>query len=144
MFTAIVVAMLGLFGLHYAGLLNFELVYVNPTFLWPQLVGGLIFGVGFAVGQHCPGTAAVACGTGNYDAIVYTGGFLGGAVLFAFVQPFFEGFYEATSLGRALLFDTFHVPAGVIVLAVVVMAVCAFVFTHWLDRKLGNAKTEGA
>src|SRR5512141_1554308 len=50
LFTAIVVAMLGLFGLHYTGLLDFELIYVTPTYLWPQLVGGLIFGFGFVIG----------------------------------------------------------------------------------------------
>lgn len=54
MFTAILVAMIGLFGLTFLGVVDFSQVYVNETFIWPQLVGGLIFGVGFAVGQYCP------------------------------------------------------------------------------------------
>ena len=140
MFTAIVVAMVGLFGLHYTGLLNFELVYVNPTFLWPQLVGGLIFGVGFGVGQHCPGTAAAACAVGNFDAMAYVGGFLAGAVGFAFVEPLVKDFFESGSMGRELLPDAFGLPKGVVVLGVVVMALGAFAFTHWLDKKLGNDK----
>lgn len=143
MFTAIVVAAVGLFGLHYTGLLNFELVYVNPTYLWPQLVGGLVFGAGFLIGQHCPGTAAAACATGNWDAISYIGGFLAGAVVFAFVQPSFERFYESSSMGRALLSDTLHVPLGVVVLLVVAMALSAFAFTHWLDKRLGNTPGGG-
>ena len=138
MFTAIVVAMLGLFGLHYIGLLDFELVYVNPTYLWPQLVGGLIFGFGFAIGQHCPGTAAAACATGNWDAIGYIGGFLAGAVGFAFAQPLFARFYDSSSMGRVLLSDQFGLPVGVVVLLVVVVALGAFAFTHWLDKRLGN------
>lgn len=101
MFTGIVVAALGLFGLHYAGLLNFDLVYVNPTFLLPQLVGGLVFGFGFAIGQHCPGTAAIACATGNLDAMSYVGGFLLGAVAFAFGEPLLGGFPDATSTTSA-------------------------------------------
>jgi uncharacterized membrane protein YedE/YeeE len=139
MFTAIVVAMLGLFSLHYLGVLNFELVYVNPTYLWPQLVGGIIFGFGFAVGQHCPGTAAAACATGNYDAMSYMGGFLVGAVLFALGEPLFTRFYESSSMGRALLPDALGLPTGVVVLLVVAMAVGAFAFTHWLDKKLHNS-----
>jgi hypothetical protein len=143
MFTAIVVAMLGLFGLHYLGILDFELVYVNPTYLWPQLVGGLVFGFGFVVGQHCPGTAAVACATGNWDAIGYLGGFLAGAVAFAFAQPLFNGFYESSFMGRALLSGALGLSLGVVALLVVVMAVGAFAFTHWLDRKLGNQPAGG-
>ncbi len=143
LFTAIVVAMLGLVGLHYLGILDFELVYVNPTYLWPQLVGGLIFGFGFVVGQHCPGTAAVACATGNWDAIGYLGGFLAGAVAFAFAQPLFNTFYESSFMGRALLSDMLGLPLGVVALLVAVVAVGAFAFTHWLDKKLGNGPDGG-
>jgi uncharacterized protein len=143
MFTAIVVAMVGLFGLHYLGLVDFEQVYVNPTFLWPQLVGGLVFGFGFAIGQHCPGTAAVACATGNWDAIAYIGGFFAGAIAFAFAQPLFEGFYGSSSMGRALLSQTLHLPLGVVVLLVVAMALGAFAFTHYLDKRLGNPAQGG-
>lgn len=139
MFTAVVVAMLGLFGLHYSGILNFELVYVNPTYLWPQLVGGVIFGFGFAVGQHCPGTAAVACATGNYDAMVYTGGFLIGVVLFALGEPLYGAFYESSNMGRVLLPEKLGLPTGVVVLLVVAMALGAFALTHWLDKKLHNS-----
>ena len=35
------------------GLLDFNLVWVNPTYLMPGIVGGLIMGVGFIVGGFC-------------------------------------------------------------------------------------------
>ena len=41
MFTAIVTAMVLLFGAVGLGILNFSQVWVNPTYLWPGLVGGL-------------------------------------------------------------------------------------------------------
>jgi hypothetical protein len=41
-------------------------------------------------------------------------------------------------MGRALLPDKLGLPTGVVVLAVVVMALGAFAFTHWLDKKLHN------
>jgi uncharacterized membrane protein YedE/YeeE len=142
MFSAVVTAMLGLFGLAYAGVVNLDLVYVNETFLWPQIVGGVIFGFGFVIGQFCPGTAFVGAATGKLDAMAYLGGFFAGIVLFAFGFPLVARFYESSSMGRVLLPDWLHVPAGVVVLAVVLVAVGAFVLTHVLDRKLGNAGAE--
>ena len=58
MFTAIVTAMVLLFLSVGLGILDFNLVWVNPTYLWPGIVGGLIMGVGFIVGGFCPGTSA--------------------------------------------------------------------------------------
>jgi uncharacterized membrane protein YedE/YeeE len=138
MFTAIVVAMLGLFGLHYLGVLNLDLVYINGTYLWPQIVGGFIFGLGFNIGQYCPGTSAVAMATGKLDGLVFILGFLGGVVLFSFAFPLFEGFFNSSSMGRVTLPSALGLPAGVIVFAVVLVALGAFLFTHFLDRKLGN------
>jgi len=50
MFTAIVTAMLGVTYLGWAGWLDLSLVYLVPTYLGPQVIGGLILGVGFVVG----------------------------------------------------------------------------------------------
>ncbi len=52
MFTAIVVAMLGLVYLALAGWLDMSQMYVPVTFLWPQLAGGLLLGAGFIVGGY--------------------------------------------------------------------------------------------
>lgn len=139
MFTAIVVALLGLFGLHYLGAVNLDLVYINPTYVWPQIVGGLIFGVGFNVGQYCPGTSAVALATGKLDGLVFVVGFLIGVVLFSHAFPLFEGFFSSSAMGRVFLSDALGLSHGVVVLAVVLIALGAFALTHFLDRKLGNS-----
>lgn len=55
MFTAIVVAMVFIFAASGLGLLDYNLIWVNPTYLWPGIVGGLIMGVGFIVGVFAPG-----------------------------------------------------------------------------------------
>lgn len=138
MFTAILVAMVGLFGLSALGVVDFAQVYVNDTFIWPQVIGGLVFGVGFAVGQYCPGTAIVSCATGKLDGIVFLGGFFAGLVAFFFAFPLFAGFYASSSRGRLLLPEALHLPTGIVVLAVVVIALGAFALTHYLDRRLGN------
>jgi len=138
MFTAIVLSMVGLFGLQRLGVLNLELVYVNGTFLWPQIVGGFVFGLGFCIGQYCPGTSIVACATGKLDGFAYLGGFLVGIVLFSFSFPLLEGFYATGSMGRVLLPEALGVPSGVVVLAVVVIALGAFALTHVLEKKLAR------
>ena len=58
MFTAMLTAMLGLSYLSAAGWLSFDRVFLMPTIYGAQVVGGLIFGVGFVMGGWCPGTAA--------------------------------------------------------------------------------------
>ena len=55
MFTAIIVAMTLVFLSSAVGLLDYKLVWVPPTYLWPGIVGGLIMGVGFIIGGFCPG-----------------------------------------------------------------------------------------
>ena len=65
MFTAIIVACALIFLSSALGLLDYNLVWVPPTYLWPGIVGGLIMGVGFIVGGFCPGTSLVAMATGK-------------------------------------------------------------------------------
>ncbi|MFC1853171.1 YeeE/YedE thiosulfate transporter family protein [candidate division CSSED10-310 bacterium] len=52
MFTAIVTAMIGLYYLDLFGLMDLEKVYINPTFIWVQVLGGLILGFGFVIGGY--------------------------------------------------------------------------------------------
>jgi len=52
MFTAIVVAMVLIFFASRAMLLDFDRLYVNPTYLWSGIVGGLLLGCGFIIGGY--------------------------------------------------------------------------------------------
>ena len=52
MFSAIVVAMVLIFGATAVGLLDYNLIWVNPTYLWPGIIGGLIMGFGFIIGPE--------------------------------------------------------------------------------------------
>lgn len=49
-FTAGIVAMIGVMGFVHFGLLDINLIYINPTFLWSAIIGGLIMGLGFVIG----------------------------------------------------------------------------------------------
>ena len=140
MFTAIVTAMLGVFWLGVAGVLDLSLVYVSPTYLWPQIVGGLVLGAGFVIGGYCPGTSCVAVSTGKADALVYLGGILAGIFVFGELFPAIEEFYISSAYGTLTLPEVFHLPYGVVVFAVVVMAIGAFAAAEWGERKMAQKK----
>ena len=83
MVSAIVVGMLGVFTLHRMGFVE---LHIKPTRYAANIVGGLIFGVGFALMGYCPGTGAAALGQGNYDAIAGIIGLMAGSYLYAEVS----------------------------------------------------------
>ena len=80
MLSAIIVGMLGVFSLHAIGLVE---LHIKPTRYAANILGGLLFGVGFALIGYCPGTGAAALGQGNYDAIAGIIGLLAGSYLYA-------------------------------------------------------------
>jgi hypothetical protein len=144
MFTAIVTAMLGIFYLSWMGLVDLSLVYLTPTFLVPQVVGGLLLGVGFVIGGYCPGTSCVAASTGKIDGIVYLLGIIFGIFVFGEIFPLIESFYTATPMGEITLPRLLNLPYGVIVLAVVLMALGGFAFAEWAEKKWAHVRPEEA
>ena len=140
MFTAIVTAMVGLFYLAALGLVDLSLVYLTPTYLLPQVLGGLILGVGFVVGGYCPGTSCVAAATGKYDGLVYLGGVMVGSFLFAEAYPIVGDFCYSTAMGSITLPQQFHVPYGLLVFAVSLMAVGGFAGATWVERRMASRK----
>ena len=49
-FTGAITAMLGLLYFSLFGWIDLNLVWINPTFIWSAIIGGVIMGVGFIVG----------------------------------------------------------------------------------------------
>jgi len=87
MFTAVIVAMLGLSYAKAFGWITPENVYFLHTLYAAQILGGLIFGVGFVMGGWCPGTAAVGVASGKIDALIFLLGAVGGSILFNELYP---------------------------------------------------------
>ncbi len=80
MLSAVVVGMVGIFALYALGLVK---LHVKPTRYAANVIGGLIFGVGFALLGYCPGTGAAAVGQGNFDAVAGVLGLMAGSYLYA-------------------------------------------------------------
>jgi len=139
MFTAIVTAMVLLFGASGLGILNFNLVWVNPTYLGPGILGGLIMGAGFIVGGFCPTTSLASASTGKIDGMFFIGGGLFGAFLFGETEKYFAQWYNTAGYyGRLTLDQVFHLPVGVVVAMVVFMALFMFWGAEQLERIFGK------
>jgi uncharacterized membrane protein YedE/YeeE len=144
MFTAIVTAMLGVTYLSWMGVLDLSRIYLVPTFVLPQVAGGLILGIGFVVGGYCPGTALAATATGRIDGVVYGLGIYAGTLLFAEGYPVFKPLHTATPLGQTTIPQYFNLPYGLVVFAVVVMAIGGFAGAGWIEKKMAARRAASA
>jgi uncharacterized membrane protein YedE/YeeE len=138
MFTAIVTAMLGVTYLGWLGWLDLSLVYLVPTHLVPQIVGGLVLGVGFVVGGYCPGTSVASLATGRIDGFVYAFGIGAGTLVYAEVFPWLKGFVNSNDMGQVTLPEVFDLPWGLVVFAVVMIAVAGFSAATLVERRFGD------
>jgi len=138
MFTAIVTAMVLIFLASGLGLLDYNLIWVNPTYLWPGIVGGFIMGIGFIIGGFCPGTSLVSAATFKVDGIFFALGSLVGVFAFGETVRFYERWWNDSYYGRLTLMDVFHLPPGVVVLLVVLMAIFMFWGGEQLERIFGK------
>jgi len=88
MVSAILVGMVGIYFFVDLGIGKLGL---KPTILGANIIGGLIFGLGWGMLGYCPGTAVGATGEGQLDA--FWGGVLGmlvGAGIFAELYPYLK------------------------------------------------------
>jgi rhodanese-related sulfurtransferase len=144
MFTAIVVAMVLIFMASAVGLLDYNLLWVNPTYLWPGIVGGLIMGIGFIVGGFCPGTSLVSAATLKIDGFFFVFGVIFGIFLFGETVDFFDIFWNSSYMGRLTIPDWLGVSTGVVVLGVVLMALFMFLGSEQLERIFGKNDPKNA
>lgn len=140
MFTAIVTAMTGVYLLSGAGQLNLEQLFMAGTYLWPQVVGGLVLGAGFVIGGYCPGTSAVAAASGKLDGLANMAGILAGMLLYGTFYHVLAPFVDSSSLGKQTLYGYFGLPYGLVVVAVILMAGGGFVGATWIEKKFAHLK----
>ena len=87
MLSAIAVGAVGIYLLKDLELIKLSL---KGTSIGAQVLGGTLFGIGWAVLGYCPGTAGGALGEGRIDAIWGILGMLFGGGIYALAYPFFK------------------------------------------------------
>jgi uncharacterized protein len=135
MFSALITAMLGVFWLGRLGVIDVAMIYVPETYLVPQLVGGLIFGVGFVISGLCPGTSCVAAATGRVDGAATMLGMFAGVLGTGLAFEHIQSFYESTARGPFTLPELLGLPYGVVVALVVVLGLGGFHLAERLERR---------
>jgi len=138
MFTAIVVCMLGLLYFSAFGWINLGRVYLLPTYIWPQIIGGFLLGIGFVMGGYCPTTSVVATVSGKLDGLVFIVGMTLGSIAFAWVFPIVEGLFGAGSMGAVRLGQILGIHSGLVAFFVCIMAVGAFWFVEKVEKRFGD------
>ncbi len=135
MFTAIIVAGTGLYLFSDLRLLDLGRVWIIPTFFWPQLVGGALFGIGFVVSGYCPGTAVAGLAAGRIDALVTLIGVGAGSLLFAVLFPVLEGFYLSSDMGFATLPTLMGANHWLVLAVLAVFAGGMFGAIRWYEKR---------
>jgi len=136
MFTAMVTAMLGLQLALSLGLVSADQIYFLPTVYGAQIVGGLLFGVGFVLSSWCPGTAAVGLASGRLDALIFLGGAVLGSVLFNELYGLVAPLYTWGDSGVKFVWAALGMSAPVFALVFSAVAVAAFWGSEWIEKKV--------
>jgi len=130
MLTAAVTGMVGVYALQSVGLAT---LHPKPGSVGATVVGGLIFGVGFAVLGYCPGTVAGAVGQGALDALL--GGVVGillGAGLYAVIYPWLQRkLLSRGDFGAVTLPEALGLHPWIVVPPVAAILVAAL---YWIER----------
>ncbi|MDO8842676.1 DUF6691 family protein [Methanocalculus sp.] len=129
MLSAIIVGMIGVYAMKAAGLVN---LHYKVGSIGATIIGGLIFGAGFAILGYCPGTVAGAVGSGAVDALIGMIGIVIGAGVFARLYPRLNrtilnrGVFPAETIPELIGVRPMIVVAGVAVLIVGVLYLLNF------------------
>jgi uncharacterized protein len=130
MLSAIVTGMIGVYFMKSQGWIELS---IKSGSIGKNVIGALIFGVGFAVLGYCPGTIAGAVGNGFLDAI--TGGVAGivlGTWIFAVMYPKLkDGILKIGDFGETNLPQLLKVNDWVVVVPAVVIIVLVLV---WIEN----------
>ena len=131
--TAIVVGMIGVFTLHHFAKVN---LHLQPTRIGAQLIGGLIFGAGFALIAYCPGTGAAALGQGSWDVLFGMAGLVVGSYLFAELSGWLKRTVETWGdKGKLTLAEVFHARRSTVIVAMAALLTAGLIALDRLSRR---------
>lgn len=134
-FTGAITAMLGLLFFSLFDWIDLSLVYVNPTFLWSAIIGGVIMGLGFITAGFCPGTSVCAAAIGKIDAMIFIIGIFLGIFIFGESFPLLQNLFVAGDMGSPKLNQVLGISGGVLALLVILAAAIMFWIGEWAERK---------
>ncbi len=137
--TAVVTASVGLLYFNYLGWIDLSLIYINPTFIWSAIIGGVLVGLGMIVGGYCPGTSFAAAAIGKIDGIVFIGGLFIGVFFYGETYNWlFKALHDAGNLGPFTLYDILGISSGTLIFFFLLFAIFLFWMTILITKRFSN------
>lgn len=130
MLSAIMVGMVGIAALSGAGIIALSPKAMN---VGGVLVGGALFGTGWAFMGYCPGTSVGALGEGRWHAIFAIAGMLAGAAVYAEIYPFLKTTVLAwADFGKITLDGVLGVSPWAVIIVFVTVVIGVF---RWFESR---------
>jgi len=130
MLSSILVGMVGITLLSNAGIITLS---HKPMNVGAVVLGGALFGAGWAIMGFCPGTSVGALGEGRWHAIFAIAGMLAGAAIYAELYPVFKSTVLAwADLGKIGLPEVLGVSPWVVIAVFIPVVLALF---RWFERK---------
>ncbi len=129
MMSGILVGMVGIYALTGFGQ---DVLNLKATILGANLIGGLLFGIGWGLYGLCPGTAIGALGEGRWHALFGIVGMWVGAALFATLYPWLtETVMTWGDYGKITLPDILGLNPWIVIAVMLVGVVALF---RWFEK----------
>ena len=130
MLSAVIVGMIGIYLFSGLGIISLKL---KATLVFAQIIGGLLFGIGWAIVGYCPGTAVGALAEGRLHAGWGMIGMLFGAAVYAEIYPYIKNnILSWASVGKVSIPDMLHVNQWVVV---TIFVAVILLFFRWSENK---------
>jgi len=130
MLSAIMVSMVGVYALQAMGAISLSHKAVN---LGGLLLGGALFGAGWAIMGFCPGTSLGAIGEGRWHAVFALLGMLLGAAIFAELFPLLKSTVLAwKDFGKVSLPDVLGISPWPVIVAFWIVSIGLLA---WFEKK---------
>ena len=130
MLSAIIVGMVGINLLVAAGVVDLK---IKATYVAANLIGGLLFGAGWAVMGYCPGTSLGALGEGRWHAVWAILGMLFGAAIYAEIYPAIKGsVLNWGAFGKLTLPQLLEVSPCIVI---PIFIACILLMFVWFEKK---------
>ena len=130
MLSSILVSMIGLYGLYEFGLIKFS---IKETIIGANVIGGLLFGIGWGIVGYCPATAMGALGEGRYDSAFGLLGMILGAGLYAEAYPLMkETVLTWGDFGKITLPSVMGINHWIVIVILVAAFTALF---RWFEKK---------
>lgn len=134
MLFSVAITCVGIFSLRTAGLVSLDLITTNVV---GNIIGGLIFGVGFAFSGYCPGTSIGAMGEGKRDAKYTVIGEVFGVLLYTLVQQYTNFSIAKFDIGKISLVDIVQInPFSLAVMFSSILVIIIYAIDYLEKKKI--------